>query len=392
MLQRLAGAKKRIELFEGLTREYQRALWVFDNQDRVEFAATPNDDAVDQYEQWINDYEDCINTTIPDVVGQCHDALLAQEEDLCSYCDVPTSCDPSTLSTSATALPEATIVPIIDESERTDSFDLRDGNVTINSDIDRICTLTRFWGKFDDANDYVALTSDPTNDEWTLAVSSSDVNGSMNCADLARFEDSQTDVGGSLDWTTFDFSNTLAGSSSNSYGLGGGTHASAVTGLSGSLRGGGEIITITQGSASPLTKDSMKLDKLTTGAMTGYATTFGTDNPPSNGPLWSTIDLQKSIELDEDDINLTPSGQTVEIAEVKLAPLNESICFLERISGQFDGGGESIKLVQKDNHWHLRVSSGCRVLGSGGFLAQGTFCEDRKDIRATARCYKFDQR
>ena len=382
---KVANAQKRIELSETLTREYQRALWVHDNQSRVEFAATPNNDAATQYSDWISDYETCVEKILPRVMSQCHDALLAEEENLCIYCDIRDVCDPNSLATRAAALPEATIVPIIDESERTDSFDLQDPNTSIDSPIDRICVLSSFHGEFSTGYDRVELVADPPNNQWTLEVGGYGVSGGMNCAEVSKFVDPQVSAGGSLDWYLNSYSNTQTSQQpATSISIGAGTYASAVAGLKGSLRGGGESIDISYGFPS-----SMQLANQSGTLMEGYATSFGTMNPSAGAPAWSQLD---DDDLTEQDLNEEPSYEVLDRAEIKLAPLSESICFLEKISGQFDGSGESVKLLQIDNHWHLRISAGCKVQGSGGFLAQGDYCQVRKDIRARARCYKFDQR
>jgi len=71
----------------------------------------------------------------------------------------------------------------------------------------------------------------------------------------------------------------------------------------------------------------------------------------------------------------------------QLVPVDEAICYLTKVSGEFDGGGEYASISQEEYHWHLKVGSVCH--GKAARWLNADNC-DRKEIKAKARCYYYD--
>ena len=82
-------------------------------------------------------------------------------------------------------------------------------------------------------------------------------------------------------------------------------------------------------------------------------------------------------------VNVATNGH----AEEKLIGLDEGICYLTKVSGEFDGAGEKASVYAGSYFWHLEVGSVCHSPGARFF---GQSDCDRKEIEAQARCYKYD--
>ena len=370
---------------EMLRREYERALWVVDNQSRVRFAELDNEDAVTLYETWINDYETCRDSTIDSVLDACHDAILNEDTDLCTPCDIPTTCDPRELTANGLSLPEAAIVAKVDEATHGDEHAVDPGHSGITTSADQTCVLTSFMGNFDTTSDKAVVGWDGT--EWSLTQGGNG-HGSMYCVDLSRFEDSTTIRGGSLNWDIFSHSETV-NTDTSSTSIGSLSYAPAVSGAQGNFDGGGEYVQTQLGdpTTQPPTPPSLDVSSFTGSNFTGYATMFGT--PTVSTPNWASPPLKNTTSwtLDENAADLFTNN--VSAAETKLVAVDEGLCFLTKINGQFDGLGETIQLKKRDNFWHLRISSGCAQVEKG--VLAGRACAVRKDMRAIVRCYKYSQ-
>lgn len=367
---------------EMLHRQYQRAQWVIDNQSRVRFAALDNDDGATLYEAWINDYETCRDSTIDDVLAECHDAILNEENDLCTPCDIPTTCDPRELTARGLSLPEATIVAKLDEAVHGNEYAATPSNSSTTSSADETCVLTSFMGKFSTINDKAIVGWD--GNEWSIEQGGNG-HGSMYCVDLARFVDGKTIRGGSLDWNISTYSETV-NTDTDSDPIGSTSYAPSVAGAQGAFDGGGEYIQTQLASPSNPTP-TMDISSFTGSDFTGHVITFGT--PHVTTPTWTSPPLtnQTSWALDENDADLFTHN--ISAVETKLAPVDEGLCFLTKLNGQFDGLGETVQLKKRDNFWHLSISSGCAKVEKG--VLAGRACAERKDVRAIVRCYNYEQ-
>jgi hypothetical protein len=82
-------------------------------------------------------------------------------------------------------------------------------------------------------------------------------------------------------------------------------------------------------------------------------------------------------------LNVATNGQ----AEQQLIGLDEGICYLTKVSGEFDGGGEKASVYAGPYFWHLEVSAVCGTKTARFFNKSDC---DRKEITAQARCYKYE--
>lgn len=64
-------------------------------------------------------------------------------------------------------------------------------------------------------------------------------------------------------------------------------------------------------------------------------------------------------------------------------PADEGLCFLTQITGEFDGGGEGVRVFRRDGQWQVRAKAACEQ-------NQGV-CES-KPVKVAAACYGFDQK
>jgi hypothetical protein len=114
-------------------------------------------------------------------------------------------------------------------------------------------------------------------------------------------------------------------------------------------------------------------------SLTAYASAFGLD-APVGGTIerggWNTYPVG------------TQSAPEDPHPDVQMIPFTEGICYFRKITGNFDGGGEHVQILKDDGHWTLQAKGACTEHDG---LFGGGACNARKNVQATATCYKFDQ-
>jgi hypothetical protein len=246
---------------------------------------------------------------------------------------------------------------------------------------DKVCVLGGVSGKMSGGGESVRVTHNGL--DWTLATSSKQgdddgekLTGRAWCTLLSHFYDGKGDK-----WTTHpDVTVTAPGGGSDSTVFKDASgnnvprkYATALNGVKGKFEGGGERATVVRGIPSYLEAASKQT------ALTGFGSAFGLEEPKDHS-IERGLKASYSIATKSDPSDGTP--------EVPMIPVEDGFCYFHEISGDFDGSGEGVRIYPKDGVWYLRAKAACT--GNEGWFGGGA-CDERKNVRAKATCYKYDQ-
>lgn len=238
------------------------------------------------------------------------------------------------------------------------------------------CVLSRVGGLFAGTGEDVHVEQSGAN--WVLRVSSAQPgtgqHGEAYCYNKSAFL-----ANGTARWssgTSFTWNGAGSGCAQRQLDLWWGDAASIVQGMIGNFRGGGEWVSIYQ-SPYGFTPSSVTSQGCS-GWVGGYAGSLFVGTPSSGVPakFWGG------------EFHVSTEGLIVPTreGEVAMAPTNEAMCYLTRVAGRFDGGGEYIAVYPKRDasgieRWHLITRAGAKT-GSNQI----------KPLYASARCLRRDQR
>jgi hypothetical protein len=151
-------------------------------------------------------------------------------------------------------------------------------------------------------------------------------------------------------------------------------YATALNGMSGKFQGGGEYAEVVRHTQPMMLKVGTQQT-----SVTGYGSSFGLD-----APVGGTIERGARTEY---SVGTNSDASDAYVDELMI-PTDDGICYFKNIAGDFDGGGEGVRILKKDGSWYLRAYAACK--DHAGWFGTGA-CEDRKNVTATASCYLYDQ-
>jgi len=389
---------------ESYVRTLRRAQWVQDNKnsDRVRWADNHNADSVSTSDL-IGQLEACTQgEAIQKVKESCQDIYRnANFEQLCSACQIPEDCKPGTINENIRKWeddfeilpPDPTTVPV--ELKSASAPSPGDTKIGPHSD-DWVCTLSKVQGGFFGGGESLKVTKNVNGywqlDQETARTDDDEVNeGTMSCVKHTNFftqEDGGGDTGVdggsgcgidasscSASWSQQTFTVKSTGSLQDRRLLED-KYAAALTGVKGNFGGYGERVRINQfrPKDDTSTADSWLTVKTAANFLRGRAVSFGVDNPaPRSQPRKRTMFNAES---------------TLRRAEA-LGHTDDKYCYLTRVTGEFDGPTERARVYRDGTQWILSARSACKK--NKGVLGLGPKCKDWKKMRATARCYEYDQ-
>lgn len=245
-----------------------------------------------------------------------------------------------------------------------------------------ICTLAGLQGKLYGGGESVRMWDNGGN--WTISVSSMQgddegetLRGYGWCQLTSAFFDSNGN-----NWTTHpDLTVSTAGGTGIGYFVDANSnyldpkYATALNGVKGRFEGGGEWAKVEKPNTSPM---RMRTASQQT-TVTGYASAFGLDNPVGGTIAHGGV---------TDHVVGTQDKPQKNFATKLMIPVDDGLCYLKEINGDFDGGGEHIRIVQKDGFWQLRAKAACT--DHDGLFGGGD-CNTRKWLQGKASCYLYDQ-
>lgn len=237
---------------------------------------------------------------------------------------------------------------------------------------DSICLLTRVTGEFRGGAESVSVEAGGDG-LWHLRVTSLQpgVAGSAYCFKKSNFKGPP----GYGIWTSEPIVRQIASSSCKAIegGTWWGDAVTFIQGISGDLRGAGEMVEVVQ-SNSPITSSTLRVNTCQPEGVLGRAQSFFV-GVPSNGRLAKFIGLAGTGPA------LSVGTYAVNVGGFQdMAPTKDAMCGLTRIAGAFNGGGESVEvspvMSQSGNVQVWRLTT--KALSGGG-------------VHAQARCFAYDQ-
>lgn len=244
---------------------------------------------------------------------------------------------------------------------------------------DYLCVASSIYGKFEHENHEFdvehgsstwGMRTDPA-----MYLSPNDTGrGAMTCVRHSAFV---PDDGG-VHWISGNFSafgdtDFIAHTDTNMWW---GTAASFVSGISGEFNGGGEYVRVTQSTdgyapsvISAETQASV-LDGL------GYSYFVGV---PKSGKLVNLYGYKNGSWVRGNVLSSGtfeyPVNTQAGYSSYWLPPRDKAFCYFTRVSGNFDGGGEQLRITVNGGQWFVSAQSG------GG-----------KYVAGRVRCMAYDQR
>lgn len=366
--------------------------WLGDpqNRDRIEWpeGVDPNTEQA-IYDQIYRSADICDNGMIDNHRRTCNDAFFNDPIDACRDCVINEVCDPEELTRLARMRPPYKIkdptVPPPASTLRTFISSSSDPAGAIGSASDLLCLLSGVQGDFAGAGEAIRMTVN-SNNEWILDVHGAQrVDGIGHCVNRSEFfghDDDQT-------WLTDHHHNIAATQGINTLD---GNWVTALQGLHGKMRGGGEAVWASQGVPGYISR--LNAQSFQGELLRAYSTSFGLMNFFDPNGRWALNENGRT------ESSLSTQGQRLSTTakvgehELLLAHSEDAICYLTKLQGLFGGSSDSAKLtVNGEGFWVLSVSGKCQAPGK--FLAYGDLpCstdEGVRDVRAIARCLKYEQ-
>ena len=356
-------------------------MWKLEHPNRVRWAE-PQDETQQAYEKALTDYLLCKETTVPNSFAACDQARATDVSTICDSCQLAEECATDTIEAMFNNLPEAPLLPPEQFAPPTNSstwqaataYHVPQNTVKyITGNVDDICFWTGVGGRFRGTDEGVRLRPDEQGSWYAETWSSMSwekrkLHMKVTCAPRSNFFDEGLSVwSGESDSTHFAQQNApylFTFVIQEPY------QVATLAGISGKMKGSSEYFRIQKNAASATELEGASSE----GELQTHVIQFGLENP-ANGVAQRT-----SIK------NVDTSATTVGTSEVVLGSVTQMFCYLNQISGQFDGGGEQVRIEERDNNWWLVAKAGCekkKLIGSG--------CKERKHVSAEARCYLYNQ-
>lgn len=356
---------------EDLLRDFTSLDWKLNHKDRVHW---PGIDQVTQaeYETVRDLIGDCMAQS-RDFQDTCEDRMDSKQFDkLCEACQLPKDCREDYLEQRVSELPEAPIHPpdgdytvVGEESQKA----IDDTQTVETADAGKdICFLSKVGGEFASSGEFAEVRHG--SQKWKLRVGNNqDVDdgystfAEMRCVSRGKFVNDASDPNTFTVKTVYSNSNTgwQPMLSPKSY-------AGTLMGLWGNMNGKGE---------GGIFKDQNNTRYIN--AKSATSTMFRV-----RGMGWG---MDESRNGDYAFARST-TAQTNANNTVELSSIDDTICYLKDVYGEFDGPSEEVWVGSNDGDWVLNVRSSCEknkgVFGGGD-------CKAYKKIHAKAACYKYDQ-
>jgi hypothetical protein len=387
----------------GFVRTLRRAQWVQNHSesDRVRWADNHNADGVST-EDLISQLEYCTQgEQIEQIKEQCSQTYRnANFSQLCEDCQIPKVCKPGLVNHNIRKWeddfiilpPNPSTVPV-----KRYSVGPKVGSSNVGKHTnDWVCTLSKVHGGFFGAGESLKVAEN-VNGYWQIdratARSDSDEQnfGTMHCVKQSNFYTQDSSPGGdtgidggsscgidasscTASWTQQTFTIESNGSTRRRRMLDE-KYAAALTGVKGNFGGYGEFAKTHQWKKKENdTPDSWLKVDTAANSMRGRAVSFGVDNPaPRSTPRGRTF---------------ADAGGTLRVSE-QIGHIDDKFCYLTRVTGEFDGPTERARVYRDGRQWILSARSACKK--NKGLFGWGSECKNWKKLKASARCYDYDQ-
>jgi hypothetical protein len=242
-----------------------------------------------------------------------------------------------------------------------------------------LCVASSFYGKFESDNDEFELQQNTDTwgiwtNNWMFQGPNETGRGAMTCVKHSAFV---PDAGG-VHWISgwFPVSGDPDFIPHTDRDMWWGTAASFVSGISGEFAGGGEYVQVTQStdgykpSVLSAESQSSEIDGV------GFSYFVGV---PKSGKLVKLYGYKNGSWVRGNVLSSGtfeyPVSTQAGFSSYWLPPRDKAFCYLTRVSGNFDGGGEQVRITVNGGQWFLNVQSG------GG-----------KYVSGKVRCMAYDQR
>ena len=245
------------------------------------------------------------------------------------------------------------------------------GNIALEPTATHVCYVSAVTGKFIGPNAIRVVVKESSPAQWTLLGGDdrSEPSGAATCVPLARISHSPEAAvwQSGVFWAHAGSPNVCGQQSINAWQ---GDAATMITGVWGSMRGGGEFVQVVQ-AGDPFAASQLKVNSCQSGSGEAHSLFVGV---PQSGYL------PKFVGPGGAGVAATAAGEYVAgpNASVAMALDSEGFCYLTAVGGAFNGGGEAVEVRQQDTAAGLRWFLTTRSLsgtGTGG----------------RARCLAYDQ-
>lgn len=231
-----------------------------------------------------------------------------------------------------------------------------------------LCLMSRLTGRLEYYGDLFSVL--PKGDHYETKVGGAPF-GTVKCVAHSHFV---TDPGGEH-WLSEPV-RVHADESTDEEDLWWGSAASFVAHVMGKFRGGGEVLQVQQSAASD--EPSVFVARAQSRGVWGDALSYLAGVPRSGNLVrlygfrngsWvrGTVRSAGTFEYNV--------STTAGFSSYWLPPRDKAFCYLTKVSGQFDGGGEALEISENGSQWFVGVRSG------GG-----------QSVRGAVRCMAYDQR
>jgi hypothetical protein len=334
-------------------------------------------EAIASWQSFENDVEQC-ESKWKQRIHDCRDMLdKGQTQELCAACSAPSNCTPEHLEGVEGNQPDVELHTSRRSPTERHSKKQSSVKTTIGSTSKDLCTLSSVRGKFAGGGEKAYVESVGGDwDFWVLSQrtkESEEVAAAALCTDTSNFYDGVNNTF----WVGDTQSATSTGKRSiwilEPY-----PHIAALTGMAGNFSGINDRVWLYEPPDS--TTEWAVGAYSNTGSTTAWGTPFGLDDPAGGEPGW----VAKEEYLAE---NIAQSLDK-KIYSKRMASSEDAYCFLTRVEGLFDGGGEKVRIYENEGAWMLEIWAGCADYEWGGLSDD---CEERKAISAKARCVPYDQ-
>jgi hypothetical protein len=241
-----------------------------------------------------------------------------------------------------------------------------------------LCVASSFYGKFESV--YDEFNVQQTDGTWNIRTDNSFLGpndtgrGAMTCVKHSAFV---PDAGG-VHWvsTWFPVSGDPDYIPHEDRDLWWGTAASFVNAISGEFAGGGEYVQVKQStdgyqpSVLSIESQSSEIDGI------GFSYFAGV---PKSGKLVKLYGYKNGSWVRGNALSSGTFeysvGTQAGFSSYWLPPRDKAFCYFSRVSGNFDGGGEQLRITVSGGQWFLKAQSGAGQYVSGN-----------------VRCMAYDQR
>jgi hypothetical protein len=254
-----------------------------------------------------------------------------------------------------------------------------------DEDIDHsMCVLSRVSGNLSDDGGGLSLYwGQGLSDGWVLYARSNDDSKEVYASALCVDHDNFARPKGSVVWTSDSFGTGGEPSGNDNYNkkLWWGDSFSYLTSIEGEFEGTGEYARVDQ-SSKPSSSSTLNvateagwLFDATNIYARAHSFFVGVPNSPRLVKLMGHNDGVRRGDVTSSGTFRFDVGTVSGHSTYWMTPTDASICGLTKVSGDFDGGGESVKITASSNYWVLSAKA-----GSG------------RSAYASARCMAFNQK